>query len=273
MLATRDELVNEPFGALDDDALTAALAHYDEHGWARLGKVVPDAIVDQLRARLDAIMLGEVPREGLFFQHDGTTGRYQDVPIGLGWQGPSLSYRKIEKLEVDPIFRAYMEHPFFERVVRRRIAGDVALYRAIAMTKAKDGGSHLPWHQDGGTFWGLDRDPDLQIWTAIDDAPENGGCVEFVSGTHRQGLATPLGGVIPDAVAEAGHAEERRVLVPARAGEILLIHNYVWHRSGRTLTGNARRAFSVCYMSAATRCMRKKRTPRSFVRLFTRVPA
>jgi len=258
------------FGPLEDDALAAALAHYEEHGWARLGKVVPDAVLERLRARLDQIMLGEVRWDGLFFQHDGPTGRYEDVPIGLGWQGPSLAYRKIEKLELDPLFREYLNHPFFERVVRARIAGDVAMYRAIAMTKAANGGSHLPWHQDGGTFWGLDRDPDLQVWTALDDAPEDGGCVEFVSGTHRLGLATPLGGVIPDAIAGEGRAEERRVLVPARAGEVLLIHNYVWHRSGRALTGHARRAFSVCYMSAATRCRRKKRAPRTFVRVFDR---
>lgn len=263
-----DTLVAEPFAALPEEQLIDIFRHYDEHGWARVGKVVPDSVLQQLRARLDAIMMGEVVRPGLFFQHDGATGRYEDVPIGLGWQGPSRAYRKIEKLEVDPLFRAYMQHPFFERIVRARIAGDIALYRAIAMTKAESGGSNLPWHQDGGTFWGLDRDPDLQVWTAFDDAPEDGGCVEFVSGTHRLGLATPLGGVIPDDVLARGQAEERRVLVPARAGEVLLIHNYVWHRSGRTLTGHARRAFSVCYMSAATRCLRKKRAPRQFVRLF-----
>jgi phytanoyl-CoA hydroxylase len=261
-------LATEPFAPLGDDALADVLRHYDEHGWARVGKVVPDAMLAQLRARLDAIMLGEVVHAGLFFQHDGPTGRYEDVPIGQGWQGPSRAYRKIEKLELDPLFRAYMAHPFFERVVRARISGAVALYRAIAMTKAESGGSHLPWHQDGGTFWGLDRDPDLQIWTALDDAPEDGGCLEFVPGTHRLGLATPLGGVIPADVLARERAEERRLLVPARAGEILLIHNYVWHRSGRARVGHARRAFSVCYMSAATRCLRKKRAPRAFVRLF-----
>ncbi len=55
----------------------------------------------------------------------------------------------------------------------------------------------LPWHQDGGRFWGLDRDPILQIWTALDDAPVAAGCVEVLPGSHRDGLATPLGGLVP----------------------------------------------------------------------------
>ena len=69
----------------------------------------------------------------------------------------------------------------------------------------------LPWHQDGGNFWGLDRDPVLQIWTALDDAPLDGGCVEVVAGTHLAGLATPLGGVVPkDHVERGGCGEHGR---------------------------------------------------------------
>jgi hypothetical protein len=52
------------------------------------------------------------------------------------------------------------------------------------------------------------------------------------------------------------------------AGEVLLLHNHVWHRSGRSRLGHARRALSVCYMDGATACRRKKRAPRSFVTVF-----
>jgi hypothetical protein len=255
---------------LDNESLRAALAHYAEHGYARLGKVIAEEKLALLRERINAIMLGEVTYPGLFFQHDSKTGRYEDAPIGLGWQGPSLAYRKIEKLELDPLFRAHIEDPIFERVARAHIPGDIAIYRAIVMNKSASGGSDLPWHQDGGTFWGLDRDPDLQVWTALDDAPLDGGCLEIVPGTQRLGLATPLGGVIPDEIVRAEDGEARKVLLPVVAGEVVLINNYVWHRSGRTFTGAPRRALSVCYMSASTRCRRKKRAPRQFVRVFQR---
>ncbi|MFP2930805.1 phytanoyl-CoA dioxygenase family protein, partial [Pyxidicoccus sp. 3LG] len=191
--------------------ISPALAHYAEHGYARLGPVLGEEGLEALRERADDLMLGRVVHPGMFFQPDATTGRYEDAPLGLGWQGPSLDYRKLEKLEKDPRFLAWLENPLFERIARARISGDVVLYRAILFHKGQAGGSNLPWHQDGGRLWGLTREPDLQIWTALDDAPEGGGCLEVVPGSHRAGLVTELGGVIPpDAVAAA--AAERHAL-------------------------------------------------------------
>ena len=60
----------------------------------------------------------------------------------------------------------------------------------------------------------------------------------------------------------------RSIFLPTVAGEGLLIHNHTWHRSGLNHSGHPRRALSFCYMTADTRCLRKKGTPRSFVRLF-----
>lgn len=246
----------------------AALAHYDAHGYARLGPVFDEATLQGLRDRADDLMLGRVVYPGLFFQLDAASGKYEDAPIGMGWQGPSLQYRKLEKLEKDQRFLAALSHPLFERVVRARISGDVVIYRAILFNKAAVGGSDIPWHQDGGKLWGLSQDPELQIWLAIDDAPIDGGCIEVLPDSHRNGLATALGGVVPrDQVLEA-RADERKVSLPAQAGECLLIHNQVWHRSGQTLTGQRRLGFSVCYMSAETKCLRKKRAPRVFFSVF-----
>lgn len=249
------------------DPVDAALAHYRDRGWARLGVLADELTLAALRARADDIMLGRVVHEGLFFQHDSSTGRYEDLEFGRGWVGPSLSYRKIEKLERDPVFRAWLENPLFERVVRAVVGPEVAIYRATLFTKSAIGGTELPWHQDGGTFWGLDRDPELQIWTALDDAPAASGCLEVVDCSHRAGLATPLGGTIPCDVVARREAEALSLALPARAGEAILIHNHLWHRSRRNTTERPRRAFTVTYMPAATQCMRKRRPKRTFARV------
>jgi hypothetical protein len=254
---------------LEASAIDAAIAHYWEHGWARLGKIADEETLMALRHRADAIMMGEVSYPGLFFQHDSASGRYEDLEYGKGWKGPSLQYRKVEKLELDPLFWSWITHDVFRRVAAKVYPEqDITLYRAFLMNKHAGGGSDLPWHQDGGNFWGLDRDPVLQIWTALDDAPQDGGCVEFAVGSHRAGLATPLGGVVPDDRLAAAGAEYSVLAVPAVAGEVLLIHNHVWHRSGRTTSGKPRRALSVCYMDGRTACRRRKRSPRTFVRVF-----
>ncbi|HVJ88529.1 MAG TPA: phytanoyl-CoA dioxygenase family protein, partial [Labilithrix sp.] len=240
-----------------------------EHGWARLGKLLDDNMLAKLRDRADAIMLGEVTYPDLFFQHDSETGRYEDLEYGKGWKGPSLKYRKVEKLELDPLYWAWITSDVFRRVAARIYPNsDISLYRAFLLNKHAGGGSNLPWHQDGGSFWGLDRDPVLQIWTGLDDAPVDGGCVEVAPGTHLAGLATPLGGVVPKNKLEEYGAEARALPLPTVAGEVLLIHNHVWHRSGRAMAGHPRRALSVCYMDGATMCRRRKRAPRSFVRVF-----
>jgi hypothetical protein len=254
-------------GAAEID-LRDPLQRYTEVGFARLGKVLDDEAREALCARADAIMLGRSPDAGFFFQHDSATGRYTDLEHRKGWTGPSLAYRKIEKLERDPLFFAWIENALFARVARAVIGEAVSLYRAVLFTKAAHGGTHLPWHQDGGRFWGLDRDPVLQIWTALDDAPASAGAVEVLPGSHKGGLATPLGGVVPDPVLHARGADAGAVPLPAVAGEAILIHNHLWHRSGVNTTGAPRRALTVCYMDAETRCLRQKRAPRSFVRVF-----
>ncbi len=252
-------------GAMD---LTEPLAHYAEHGYARLGRVLSDEGLHLLRERAEDLMLGRVTYPGMFFQLDATTGRYEDAPLGLGWQGPSLRYRKLEKLELDDRFLAWLKNPLFERIAQARIEGAVVIYRAILFNKGEGGGSDIPWHQDGGRLWGLSQEPELQIWTALDDAPEGGGCLEVLPGTHKRGLATPLGGVVPPDQVALEHPEDQLVPLPAKAGEAILVHNQVWHRSGRGREGGRRLAFSTCYMSAETRCLRKRKAPRQFRRVF-----
>jgi phytanoyl-CoA hydroxylase len=254
----------------DPDAfdLAPALTHFAEHGYARLGRWATDDTLAGLRERIDAIMLGTVPNADYFFQHDSTSGRYEDLAYGKGWIGPSLDYRKVEKLERDDRFAAWMRNRLFERIAHTLIEAHVTLYRALLFGKSASGGTELPWHQDGGVFWGLDREPFLQLWTALDDAPPDGGCLEFLPGSHHAGLATPDGGVVPPAHLLASQAEARAVAVPVVAGEVVMIHNHVWHRSRRNLTGRTRRAFTLCLLDGRTNCRRRKRAPRAFPLVF-----
>jgi ectoine hydroxylase-related dioxygenase (phytanoyl-CoA dioxygenase family) len=248
--------------------LRGLLEHFAEHGYARLGRVATDEALAAMRERSNDLMLGRVKYPGMFFQRDTETGRYDDLEFGKGYEGPTLNYRKIEKLEMDPLFLAWIENPLFERVARSLIEGDIAIYRAVLFNKAATGGTELPWHQDGGRYWGLTMEPTLQIWTALDDVPEASGCVRALPGSHKGGLASPLGGLLQEAALSAKEADSRSIPLPAAAGEAILIHNHLWHRSSVNTTGKPRRAVTTCYMSAETKCVRKKRAPRTFVRVF-----
>ena len=62
-------------------------------------------------------------------------------------------------------------------------------------------------------------------------------CVEVFPGSHKHGLASPGGGVVqPDMIARR-QAEAHVLHLPAKAGEMLLLHNHLWHRSARSESG------------------------------------
>lgn len=249
--------------------LAKTAIHFREHGFAPLGRVLTEAGAALLASRADALMRGDSPYPGVFYQHDSSTGRYEDLRFGAGWIGPSARYRKLEKLEADPQFTSFIENRFFARLTRELLGGHVLLYRSVLWNKAPEVGMAVPWHQDDGRFWGLDRPPFLQVWTALDDAPPEAGCLEVVPGSHHGGLATSEGGTIPHEKLEAAGAEARAVLLPARRGESFLVHNHTWHRTGRNRTTSPRRAVSISFLEGDTRCRRKRRAPREFTRLFS----
>ncbi|MFK7894448.1 MAG: phytanoyl-CoA dioxygenase family protein [Myxococcota bacterium] len=252
----------------DGTDLTGVLQSFDQEGYSRLGQIMTQEALIELRQRADEIMLGERPDPGFFFQHDSPSGRYEDLKYGQGWEGPSLAYRKIEKMELDDLFLRWIENPLFERVARDLLGEEIRIYRAVLWNKAARGGTQLPWHQDDGVFWGLDRPPSLQIWTAIDDAPHSAGCLEVLPRSHHKGLATPDGGTVPEALVESNCGPGKTALLPANAGESILLHNHTWHRSSPNSTDSPRRALGIAFLSGDTHCTRKRRAPRTFKRVF-----
>ena len=91
----------------------------------------------------------------------------------VGFRGPSDNYRKIQGWEKDPVFLKYMQHPIFRDLTQKLIGDQVSIYRAMFMNKPPQNGAHLPYHQDGGSGWGLSSyraNQFVTVWTAIDDA-------------------------------------------------------------------------------------------------------
>ena len=227
---------------------------YDLEGYLRLGKVLDDHALNALRQRIDDIMLGKVVHPGLQAQLD-TGGAYEDLPDPVeGVPTPSLAYRKVQGLERDPLFRALVQHPRFREICAHEYGAHAAIsiFRAMVMNKPASQGTVLPWHQDAGDVWKLDRDPVVTIWVALDAATRANGCMQIVSGTQRLGLLSHFGSTLSDENVARHCPEDAIEYLEVEAGEAILMHNWLLHRSDVNRTSAPRRAFTVCYMDART---------------------
>ena len=242
---------------------------YERDGYLRLGRVLSDADLAALQGRIDAIMLGtaDVDYDRMLMQLDSATGKYNDAGVqSRGWKGATLAYRKIQDLELDPLFLAYMQRPIF-RDICARVYGDdtpIAAFRAMFMNKPAHQGTWLPWHQDRWSH--LDRDPLITVWTALDPATKENGCVQIIEGSHRLGLLNPdhPSGFVREDQAERLLAEHPVVHLELEPGEAALLHNWLLHASDVNRTDVSRRAFSVCYMDGRTQAKNGERHPLVF---------
>ena len=222
-----------------------------EEGYVRLGHLLSNKEIAALQQRIDDIMLGIIPYEKMRFQLDSTSGAYREAPPeSIGHKGATLQYRKIMDLEQDPLFLSYMQHPLLREITRRYIGEDVSIYRAMFMNKPANQGTILPWHQDVGVGWGLDRNPITTVWMALDDATVENGCMQIVPGIHKHGVINE-GHFATAADAEKYQLEENTIDLEVEEGEVVLLNNLLLHRSGVNPTGKQRRAFSAAYMDAA----------------------
>lgn len=232
-------------------------AQYEQDGYLRLGKLLDDCDLKAMQQRIDDIMMGkaQVDYDRMLMQLDSSSGQYGDAGEQTkGYKGPTLNYRKIQDLEFDPLFLAYMQRPIFREICERAYGPEtpIAAFRAMFMNKPAQKGTFLPWHQD--RWQALDRDPLVTVWTALDPATIANGCVQVIPGSHKLGIVNPShhSAFLTEEQALRHAPSDKVVFLELKEGEVALLHNWLLHSSDRNNTDIPRRAFSVSYMDART---------------------
>jgi phytanoyl-CoA hydroxylase len=227
---------------------------YEEQGYLKLGKVLTDHELTALAQRIDHIMLGKADcdYDRFMMQREASEGHEQSSQT-LGFKGSTLNYRKIENLEFDSLFLLYLQKPLFREICEKVYGMNIrtSCYRAMFMNKPAGNGSVLAYHQDRWTD--LDRDPSVTVWTALDPATIENGCVKIFPKTHRHLInpENPSGFLTLDQANQLLGAMEP-VQLELEAGEAVLLNNWTVHGSEGNKSDRSRRAFSVCYMDADT---------------------
>eukprot|EP00483_Globobulimina_turgida_P005502 UN05512 len=185
-----------------------------QNGFVKIGKTLTESELNALRARLHDIMQGRIKYDKLLMQVDESSTKNisskTDYDVNsletrgqsLGFKGSDVKYRKVGEagvgLECDDLFTAFMQKKVFKNICNVVYGKhrSIAIYRSMVFNKpavGDGGGTYLPWHQDGGNWWGLDRDPLVFTWTALYDATKENGCVQCVVGSHKNGVLSRPG--------------------------------------------------------------------------------
>ena len=227
-------------------------------GYLRLGQLLSDAELGALQQRIDEIMLGRVRYPNMRFQLNPDTPDGKAIRT-VGNQNATLAYRRIDDLEQDPLFLAYMKHPLIRQITRRYIGENVSVFRSMLMNKPAQSGTVLPWHQDVGTGWSIDTNPIVTVWMGLDAATVDSGCMQIVPGSNNLGILNERHYTSEEDQARYARSEDV-VDLETEAGEVVLLHNFLLHHSALNTTQTPRRAFSVTYMDAATHSLKTGRT-------------
>jgi polysaccharide pyruvyl transferase WcaK-like protein len=227
---------------------------YSRDGFLHLGKILEPEELEILRQRADDLAMGVVWNPDVQMQLD-TGGGYEELPAATrGFERGTMLYRKIQGLETDEHFSRLVRHPLCLEICAHEYGAHAAIsiFRAMVMNKPAGQGTVLPWHQDGGAVWALDRDPLVTVWVALDSATQTNGCLEVIPRSHRLGLLSTFGSTVRPEDVERHCLPERVQPLEVEAGHAVLLHNWLIHRSGVNPTSIPRRAFTVCYMDGRT---------------------
>lgn len=153
----------------------------------------------------------------------------------------------------------WRKHVLFERLLFDTPQGEVArtflgvsgvrLFHDHAICKPVRSSGSIPWHQDSA-YWPLDR-VGLSLWTPIHDVDVDGGCLEVLAGSHRDGPGAPqdfLAGRAP-----IGEDDPRRVLLPTTAGATVVLSGLTWHRSAANQSRRDRLAYLTLWVPGSAR--------------------
>jgi hypothetical protein len=217
------------------------IAQFREQGYLQLDRLVlPEEIVwvREIYDRLFAQRAGW--ERGDQFDLAGTDDP-QAKPRLPQLMNPAVYAPELEKA-------AFRETAF--ELARQLLGEPIERGDEHAICKPGDAGAETPWHQDEA-YW----DPaftyeSLSIWTPLQEATLENGCMQFIPGSHRDGVLPhhSIGHDVRVHGLETDLADPRlAVACPLPAGGCTIHHCRTLHYTGSNRSGQARRAYILTF--------------------------
>ena len=214
-------------------------AQFTQDGYFILERVIPDEIVEMLRAELTA----GIARIEAEMDAQGTDS------IGINHRGKR--YFIANSLPVAPRLGEFVFSDLTAEICRATLGEEAWLFLEQYVVKLAEVGTTFAWHQDSGYLKSILPEyttPYLSLWCALDDMTEENGTI-YVLPYSRAGTNEVIDHVQEqgsnDLVGYFGDDPGDPVIVPA--GSIAVFSSTLLHRSGFNRTDKPRRSYLVQY--------------------------
>jgi len=217
-------MVQDPTGRRTAEA--AVVSSFRERGWVAT-RTVDDAGTATLQIWIDEIAAWP-DTEGAWLHHREMTDR-----------GPALC-RTENIVPFHAGLRSLLTEGAMPAFAGSLLAEPAVLYKEKVNHKLVGGAGYAP-HQDAPAYPFIDQHVSCMV--AVDDATEENGCLEVVTGAHHELLPVDTSGCIQADVVAALEWEA----APLPAGHTLWFHSRTPHRSGPNRSDRSRRALYPTY--------------------------
>jgi ectoine hydroxylase-related dioxygenase (phytanoyl-CoA dioxygenase family) len=192
----------------------------------------------------------------------------QDVSSRADGEGGSVKIAVRNDLTEHEIYSAIVRSQSLVRAMENLLGGEVYHYHHKLILKEPREGGAWAWHQDYGYWYNYCCPFPLlaSCMIAVDRATRENGCLQVIRGSHQ------VGRVDHGKVGDQTGADPRRVEVALErlpldyceleAGDAILFHCNLMHRSDQNRSEDPRWAFICCYNAARNDPFETVRHPR-----------
>ncbi len=150
-----------------------------------------------------------------------------------------------------------LSHPRIVACVTDLLGENVIGWGSHYFCKLPHDGKSVAWHQDA-SYWPLTPSKTVTVWLAIDDADTQNACMQFLPGSHQEGLvsyrmSTDSEQNVLDQSVEDIERFGDPIDVELKAGEISLHSDLLLHGSGANNSDRRRCGLTLRYCSADVR--------------------
>ncbi len=224
------------------------VAHFCEHGYVRIGKLLDDELVERLRDEYDRV-----------FVEARTDGRYRNLAIDDTGEIDAKANADGQMLQImqmcerSLLFRQLLYDKRILDIVEDLIGPNIQLFHDQALYKPAHNGESVFWHQDNA-YWQCLPAQLVSCWLTLDDVNVDNGAMHVIPGSHLRPIEHKRSAKT-SALLDMGDQvdESKATIIDLPAGGVMFHHCQNWHYTPPNRTDRQRRAFAIHFMQPGTR--------------------